>query len=325
MPQVWPEEWAVAHEDLLASAEMYASRHGRVVRVRTFGGWDVELLPDRCLDIGFALHDGTPISWVSPVRDRRPLDRPRDFDWLARFHGGLVTTCGLRGFGAPAADRGQHGDASHLPAGEVAISRTVTADLAEIAVSAVVEDARVFGPSLRLTRTVIVRSTRAGAAALELVDVVENRGPGVAEVGVLYHVNLGAPLVVPGARILVDDDALDQRATTPIDAGVFPAPEDAFQEYVVERSGFAGDAGSVSVHGEVGELRLTWSADTLPHLVQWMYPARGRWALGIEPATSSLLDADAELVALGPGETRRQELRISMSSPEGESTCRAIP
>lgn len=92
MSSIWPEEGTVAHDDLLASAEVFESRYGRVVRARVLGGWDVELLPDRCLDVGLALHHGVPVSWVSPVRDRRPLDRPRGVDWLSRFHGGLVTT-----------------------------------------------------------------------------------------------------------------------------------------------------------------------------------------------------------------------------------------
>lgn len=92
---VWPQEGEVAHEDLLASAEEFLSRHGRVVRARTFGGWDVELLPDRGLDIGLALHGGVPLSWVSPVRDQRPLDRGRGRDWMARFHGGLMSRWGL--------------------------------------------------------------------------------------------------------------------------------------------------------------------------------------------------------------------------------------
>lgn len=68
-----------------------------MIRARTLGDWDVEPLPDRSLDIGIFLHDGTPVSWVSPVKDRLPPDRARQHDWLARFHGGLVTTCGLRG------------------------------------------------------------------------------------------------------------------------------------------------------------------------------------------------------------------------------------
>ncbi|MFK4761506.1 DUF4432 family protein [Microbacterium sp. ZW T5_45] len=312
---VWPQEGEVPHEDLLASAEEFSSRQGRVVRVRTFGGWDVELLPDRGLDIGLALHGGVPVSWVSPVRDRRPLDRPRDRDWIARFHGGLMATCGLRGFGPPQEDRGLHGQAGHLPAGAVAVSRRVTAEAAEVAVSAVIEDARIFAPSLRLERTVTLRSWRGGRSALEVHDVLSNHGPGEAEIGMLYHVNLGAPLVASGSRITVrSDDLMHRGGVMTVDPAVYPAVAEGVDEHVVERTGFDGDQAVVTVTGTAGELALEWSAGTLPHLAQWVYPARNRWALGLEPATSSLVDEGAQLVRLPEGSSRRHELRLSLEN-----------
>ncbi len=312
---VWPEEGEVAHEDLLASAEEFSSRQGRVVRARTFGGWDLELLPDRGLDIGLALHRGTPLSWVSPVRDRRPLDLPLGDAWLSRFHGGLLTTCGLRGFGAPVGGRGLHGDASHLPAGEVTISREVTADMASVSVSAVIDDARIFEPSLRLVRMVTLRSSRDGTSSLVLHDELMNLGPGDAEVGVLYHVNFGAPLVTPGARIDVRSERLLHSGAATVDPSTYPGIREGFDEHVVERSGFEGRSATATVSGPGGVVALEWSSETLPYLVQWVYPARNRWALGLEPATGSLLDESAPLVRLAQGASRTQILRFTASGP----------
>ncbi|MFT4123337.1 MAG: DUF4432 family protein [Microbacteriaceae bacterium] len=307
-------------DDLLASAESAESAAGRTVTARTFLGWEVQLLPDRGLDIGAAHLGGLPVSWFSPVRDRRPLPAPRGEQWLERFTGGLLTTCGLRGFGPAQGDRGLHGDIGHRPSGQVAVTRAVTADRATLELRAEVLDARVFDATLLLSRTVRLESSADGPPAVTVEDVLTNLGPVCVDIGVLYHLNLGAPFLVPGARIEVDaaEPPAARAPDASIDPAVFPEPRDGLDEHVVEWRGLAQSEGvaHARVHGGHGiRLDVSWSADTLPVLGQWMFPARGRWALGIEPATSSLLDGTAPMPRLDAGASRRHRVRIEGRLP----------
>ena len=63
--------------------------------------------------------------------------------------------------------------------------------------------------------------------------------------------------------------------------------------------------------------RLTWSADTLPRLVQWRMPQSGTYVLGLEPADCRVGGRDAErargtLGAIRPGESRDYRLTIEV-------------
>jgi hypothetical protein len=302
----------------------------RVLTARVAGGLTFDVLPGRGFDIGDAHLGGTPLSWFSPVADNRPLDDPRGRAWLRRFTGGLLTTCGPTNIGPPSDDtQGLHGDASHLPASDIAYRarRDPEADEAAVELTASVEWASMFGPSLRLERTITSGVDPNGAAYLAVQDVVRNTGVVSAPVAMLYHLNLGAPLVVPGSTVRVGGSRtpeLREPCTAVPEAGVLPEPSTELTEAVfehqappVDADGFS-NADIVRPDGALA-LRISWSAATLPRLYQWVFPTRGRWALGIEPATAPLFGADRDLPNQGspmlePGRQRLHHLTFSATA-----------
>ncbi|WP_181408973.1 DUF4432 family protein [Schumannella soli] len=330
----------------------------RVIAVKLFDGLDVEVLPGRGFDVGDVRLAGVPLSWISPVADARPLPSPGGGAWLERFTGGLIATCGLRNIGPARDGQGLHGDLGQRPARVLGIERGVEA-AAEggrvwARLRAEIDDAAVFGASLRVHRTLTVSSSVAADGRpehrVDLIDEVENLGAGVTPVSLLYHVNLGAPAVLPGTRVEVSaarTAARDPHPEVP-DWSTLPTPVDVLTEAVFEHhdvevddEGFAharvlaasapvsgdvrggadraGDvrAGADPHGGPAHEIDVAWSAATLPRLFQWALPTRDRWALGIEPANAPLFGSDrdaphAGAPLLAADERRRHELRITI-------------
>lgn len=281
---------------------------GRVVDVRVMGGIDVEVLPDRGLDVGSAWYRGTPLSWTSPVRRGTPLGTPRGTDWVDRFRGGLVTTCGTDNVGPATAASGMHGRHSHLPATDVRTDLRRDGDATVVRVSGTIEDVTLFGRRVVVSRTV---ETRTDSPVLVLRDVVENTGSEAVRLPLLYHVNLGAPLVVPGTRVRSGARRVGSRDAGAPDPAVLPEPGDGTAEAVYEHHGVPADDGTASVvvtspAWDVAA-EVSWTATTLPRLYQWVWPARRGWALAVEPSTAALFGpdrgTDREAPLLAPGAT----------------------
>ena len=301
----------------------------RSLTARLMGGLDLEILPGRGFDIGDAYLRGVPISWFSPVSDSRSIPSPTGMSWLSRFTGGLLTTCGLGNIGAPTDTSGLHGDFSHLPANEVSYSTTVSEHVHSVTLAATIDSVALFGPSFRVRRVITASALADGTAFLGVADDATNVGREAAGLSLLYHLNLGAPLVVPGSRVHVDSEGVQAREPHPDvpDWGVLPRPAEHTTEAVFEHSAVRTDEhglAKATVSNPDGGLgiEIAWTATTLPRLYQWVFPTRGRWALGIEPASAPLFGADrasphAGAPVVQPGDSRRHEIRMTIRGDGG--------
>ena len=291
----------------------------RVFTSRILGGFEHEVIASRGLDIGHTTRRGVPISWRSPVRDARPLDRPAGTAWLGRFTGGLLTTCGPFTIGEGDATHGLHGDFSHRPATGV----TARTSPGTTIVTGTIEAHDLFGPSLSVERS-IVSEAGDGFARLRVTDDIRNTGRMQATAAFLYHVNIGPPVVVPGSA--VDIAAETWRAAVDVaevpDPLVLPPVADLPVEAVFEHVGVRADADDwsravVARPGSPLSVEVAWRPDGLPHLNQWVHPTAGRWAFAIEPSSAPLFGPDREgegrgAPRLAPGESRRHEIMITV-------------
>lgn len=293
----------------------------RAIDLTVLGGLSVRLLPDRGLDVTAAWWDGTPLAWQSRVAEVRGRLTDTPGDWIRAFGGGLVTTCGLQNVGSPSEGHGQHGAFSSTPASSVQVEREVVGDELQLVVSGVVEECDAFDTFLECHRTV---TTRTGSAHLTLTDIVTNRGAASLTAPMLYHVNVGAPVWSPGARL----EVLGRASTVPRDADaraalldwdVAPTPASDARERVFEHLfDEAAERREVRVVNDTLRVAMTvsWSAASLPRLHQWVHPRSGVYALGVEPANCSLLGRGADRAAgrlplLSPGESRTTSLHIT--------------
>jgi hypothetical protein len=302
------------------------ARGCRAVDLRVVGGIDVRILPDRGFDVGQAWYRGVPLAWVSPVGESPPVQDLAGEAWRDAFGGGLVTTCGLRNVGAPSEGHGLHGRFSHLRAFDVRVDRTIEDEALVLRAGATIDEVDDAGGHLRVEREI---RTRTGRGLLEVTDVTVNLGGAAEPAPILYHVNLGVPMVDEGARLEIDSLEVIPRDA---DAGRRLAswgepgrPRDGEPEMVFEhrvRPDPEGWGRAALVNPFAGlAVVLTWRQAELPRFHQWLHRGRGMYVLGLEPANCSVLGRAADrgagtLPVLAPDERRTTELRIAVEPLE---------
>jgi Domain of unknown function (DUF4432) len=178
-----------------------------------------------------------------------------------------VTTCGLDNVGAPSEGIGLHGTYTFLPARDVATER---AD-ASVAVQGTIEDTR----GLRVERTI-----RLAGGSVELADLTTNVSGERLEAPVLYHVNFGWPFWDTGAAVETDAHEVRPRDedAAPNDWSHAPPEPTPEPERVWEHLGATSAQVTNEGLGIVVELEFD-----LARLWQWIDPAPGVYALGLEP------------------------------------------
>jgi hypothetical protein len=243
---------------------------------------ELQIRPERGLDVGAASYDGTPIAWVSALGEVAGVHG----NWDASWGGGLMTTAGLDNVGVPSEGLPQHGTYTYLAAREVETSPEL--------VRGTVDDPR----GLRVERTIRIEPRR-----LELADVTTNVSGEELPALLLYHCNFLWDGVEIDSDEVVPRDA-DAAAGSWQEQGP-PGPERVYEHLGARRA-------TVLLAG----LRITVRS-SLPRLWQWVDPSLG--ALGIEPANCSVLGRahdreQGRLPVLRPGERRTTTLEITVES-----------
>ena len=322
--------------------------------VTTGSGLAYTVLPGRGMDISSASYNGRSLAWRSPTTDTHPAYFDHEGEggrgWLRSFYGGLVVTCGLTWAGANATENGQpfglHGRVSNLPATNVHWDGEWEGDDYVMTIRGKMRQATVFGENLQITRTI---SSRLGEKRLFLHDVVENLGTERTEHMMLYHINIGFPVVNYGARLLAPTLSATPRDSE-ADKGQdrfthFQAPESGFKEQVYFHEFALSPDGRVttaivddttpSADGGAPGIGVycSYSPAQLPRFIEWKMMGSGTYVVGMEPANCMVMGrphdrAEGALQFLEPGEKREYQLEIGvLSGPEEiaqqERLCRA--
>jgi hypothetical protein len=294
-----------------------------VIELRTGAGLELDILPTRGLDFGAVRFNGQPLSWLSAAGFAHPglVETSPQEGWLRAFGGGLMTTCGLSNVGSPNEDESvqhrQHGRASFAPAFEVGAWGEWVGDDYQMMVRGKTREAVLYGDKIERTRTI---RARLGEASIELEDTLHNIGSKPAALMVLYHFNLGWPLIGPDSRLKVP--SVKHRVV--IGKGthwkVMPAPDADFSVGVIEHRMRADAGGWVRLEVASPTLRFKLAYEkTLGRFTQWQQFGVGDYVLGLEPGNVGVLGRAAERAAgtlpiLEPGESRVFRLELSVSA-----------
>jgi hypothetical protein len=284
--------------------------------------------PDRCLDLGAVSWRGMPLAWMAPAGIAAPSRSGSDaWGWRRAFGGGLLTTCGLDHFGPPTMDQGTefglHGRATALAAEHVTTRAEWTGDRGYLLeVSGQLRQSQLFGENLALRRT--VRSFF-GSPTVSIEDTVTNDGHRTQPHMILYHLNVGWPMLDAGADLVVPTRAVHPRDSV-ARAGLaawnsFGPPERDYPEQVFRHELAADEPVTVQVRNRrLGKaLSVSFHSGQLPHLFQWKSLQRGTYVLGVEPANCPVIGGRAEARAQGvlpvlePGESRDYVIAISVT------------
>lgn len=310
----------------------------RQIELRHLGGLEVTIEADQFLDLGEASWNGEAVSFVAPTT------APHAESWARRWQGGLLTSCGLTAVGvATPEEGGMHGRAHLIPATVTRSEGRWSADgRYELAVEGFLREGAVFAQNLTVTRRI---SAEVGVPRVLLRDTVRNEGFVAEPVKLLYHLNLGWPLLHGGAVVDTEADA----AVTDETVAELAAPDGPVHDEPAGRASAAGswwrsldepvaggteqvdaldavageDGWSVAkLSGETGTVTVRFRPEQLPFLTVWRSAVAGSYALGIEPGTCWPSHADGPDRGkvgriLEPGASFDVELELVFGPPEG--------
>lgn len=295
---------------------------------RTGGGLDFTVLAGRGMDIGAVTYRSYPLAWISPTGvPAASYFEPEGLGWLRGFHGGLIATCGLTYAGAPGPDGdedlGLHGRVSNIPAKNLSYGASWHEDNYVMYAQGEMRESIVFGPNMVMTRRV---SAILGHPMLHVQDIVENQGFAPQEHMIVYHCNLGFPLMDANTELIAPSAEVrgqTQYAQETIESHAsFADPGDVGERVYYHRLNADEDGNTMVgvVNRELGAgigLAFTFNVNALPNLVQWKMPGQGTYVMGIEPA-NCLVEGRAKerergtLQVLEPGESRTYDLTFNI-------------
>lgn len=297
---------------------------GRLVELRTPAGLGADIALDRGGDLLRLSWKGREVGWHSATMAPHPwpdADAEHGLGALRGFDGFLVT-CGLDHHGPPSESSAAE---ARYPLRDVHVHplhgriATAKAELVEkridwaegrIIVELIARQATVFGEVLELARRYEVALE---AGRMNLRDRVTNRGFRPARHGLLYHCNIGHPVLEEGTRLTGEGWALIDR----LDAGA--APLDDHVELV--DVGPSPSAGRIGATGGGVAVTLGFDSGAMPVTALWRAFQSGTYALGLEPQTDLMNSKTAVLAA---GETREYFLTIVLRDAGPDAPARSI-
>jgi hypothetical protein len=281
----------------------------------TGGGLDFWVLCDRSFDIGPLWWRGTPVAWQSPSGFSSPMLHDGEAEGgfgFERLFSGFLVTCGLDHIRQPAGGKPLHGRLPFTPGRLTAHGEDWNAATPVLFCEGEVTQARLNGERLRLLRRI---EAPIGGSSLRIIDRVQNIGGREEEVFLLYHTNLGFPLVAPGSTVSLGDEVLLgplSRESGLSDPSIrcLPVPKDD-PVCTVRRPGNGQWRGF--------EATVRWDADTLPYLQVWSDLRPNNQIIAIEPVSTDR-NPDGTSHAgdrLAPGQTRTYRVQYSFRDLNG--------
>lgn len=310
-------------------AEQYVLQYGKgdgmhFINVRNGLGLEAWISVDRAGDVSRLVFEGKNMGYFTPNGYVAPSyydDKGAGF--LKSFTAGFCTTCGLTTVGSPCTDGDEelplHGTVSHIPAKIVCIDETDEA----LTIKLKIEDAVIFGRKLLLTRTYVFSYTE---NTFEMIDTTENQGDNEVPYLILYHCNMGYPLLCENSIVKVPNSKITPRtenAAEYIDTAlVMEKPQSNYTERcyffdTLEKDGLA-HAGIYSPDFNCGMV-MSYKKDTLPCFTEWKMMGRRDYVIGLEPGNAIPDGREAMrkmnmLKTLKPNESETTAVRFSFMS-----------
>ena len=321
----------------MAGLRKYQLDEGRAkgvscVDVRTGAGLEYTVLPDRGMDIAWTSYRGVPVSYISNVGVSAPNSYESEgMEWLRGFYAGMLTTCGFQNVGGPCGDvnsvvgarrYGLHGRLSYLPATEVSARAEWIDGKYVMSVEGKVTESQMHCENTSLRRRI---KSVLGDNRIIIRDVIENEDNDPQPMMLLYHMNVGHPILDANARLLaasIEVVGADETAQSELDRHAsFHAPVKGCKERCYFHS-LAGDRASwtkVAVVNEALELGVCFKfrLDQLGCMTEWKMLNEGEYVVGIEPGTNNPIGrCNAKekgcLTILQPGEIRTVDIEIEI-------------
>ncbi len=283
----------VGHPSQLCGVEEVALLKGKgkgmtLLEIRNGKGLQVTLSADRAMDISRINYEGVNMGYFAPCGYVAPAFYDnKGSGFLKSFTAGFLTTCGLTAVGSPCVDDGEelplHGGISNVPCDNYSYSETDD----EITVSTVVREAAVFAHKMQLSRKLIISKNE---NSLTIEDEIENIGSEKSPFMILYHFNMGYPLLTENSKLVIDAVSVksrDAEAEKYFNSRLeMEKPQAGFAErcYYYDMKSENGIAGCSIYNPDIKKgLKMSYTKETLDCFTEWKMMGEGEYVLGLEP------------------------------------------
>jgi len=332
------EKRYVGHAGQLLRANKIQMQEGKaagvtMIDVHNRSGMHFDVNVSRGLDITHLDFLGENCSYISPCG----ITAPEYFDdkalgFLKSFTAGFLTTCGLRTIGAPSVHDGDvyglHGNISHTPAEEMTCTIEEDGETPYILIKGKVKDAVIFGDKL-----VLEREIRCGykERKISIRDKVINEGYKEAHHMILYHCNIGYPILTPDSEIFIPSKEIKAR-TSHAEEGIgdwmkSQVPDPGYEEmcyyHKLKTDERNMTAAAVFNHDLNMGAAIEFNPQTLDHFVQWKMMGAGDYVIGLEPCNGTI-DGVADAIENGsmkyikPGECAEYSIDVCLLNSRQE-------
>ena len=314
----------VGHESQIRGVEAHRLQGGkgdgmRILQVKNGLGLEFTVSCDRCADLSRLSFRGFNMGYFSPAGYVAPAYYQ---DWgtnfLKSFTAGFLTTCGLTAVGNPCLDAGEslplHGTISNVPAEHISWDM----DDKVIVIRAVMNDEIIFGRKLRLCRKITCPLDK---NEFTITDTVQNRGDSASPLMLLYHMNMGYPLLSEHAVVEIPSVKVtprNARAAQDIDSwNQMLPPTQGFEEQCYFHQ-FTGQGKASIYNPQIGVgLQILFDSENLPYFTQWKMMGIRDYVLGLEPGNChpdgrDVMRREGTLAILEPGAEKTYSVTVKM-------------
>jgi hypothetical protein len=319
-----------------------------ILEFRLGSGLVFKVALERGMDVGYCEYKGIPLGWIPPTLLPAPwyFEQQTEFGWLRTAMGGFCTSCGMLHIGNPESDSvaqyhfsarleeryGVHDRMAMLPARLGAYGETWEGERCVLSAEGQIIQAQVYGENLVLRRRY---QALLGEKRYFMHDEITNEGCYPTPLMLLYHINLGFPLVDEGAELvssLVRPPSLlagDEAHIRKDSYCHFDAPQAGreLQVFDLTLPDASKDVGGVAVvnrrlgNGGLG-VYLRYRRSQFPHFLETCSMDERHYFVSLEPCTNDFGRAElrrrGELPVLQPNEKRCFDLEVGVLEGESE-------
>lgn len=323
----------IGHDSQLYRMEEHRLSGGRgdgmrLLEISNGKGLELTVSLDRCADISRLSFRGINMSYFSPCGYVAPdYYDDKDNGWLKSFTAGYLTTCGLRTVGTPSDDGKTHyplhGTIANTPAEQCRWYEEYTEEGKVLTVCALIKDENIFGAKLRLYRELRISTV---SNMFTINDTIENTGDTEEGIEILYHMNMGYPLLDEDSVVdipSVEVTPRDQHAADDIaNWKKMTRPERGCREKCYYHR-FAGREGRAAIwQPKLSQgLEISFDASELDGFVEWKMMGVRDYVLGLEcgnclPDGRNVMKESGRLKYIAPGEKKTYQVKVRMLGPD---------
>lgn len=257
----------------------------RILSVHNGKGLEFEISLDRCGDISRLSFKGDNMGYFAPCGYVSPkyYDN-KGMGFLKSFTAGFFTTCGLTAVGSPCTDNGEelplHGTISNTPCENFGYC----IENNEIHIKLTVRDAALFSHHLILEREYVCPLDK---NEIQMTDKIKNIGPSDSPLEVLYHCNMGYPLLSENAKVSVPSTAVaprNEHAKEGLEnCLVMEKPQKGYEEKCYYHTLFGKNCVSIFNSDINKGVNIRYDSEELKCFTEWKMMGEYEYVLGLEP------------------------------------------